>query len=314
PALAVGLHIGGEVGVGQHRDVAEHIVEDVRLLQVVQLIRLADELARDEAAVGQVVEDDLVRHQPRHADHGPAGQGLKLGVDNLEIGNAARVQVQSVQAAHEGLAGAARQDGHLPLVQGVPGLVFDLGIAGPVLRDGPVGGGAFWRLLENVLEVGHGNAPHGSDGLSGQISAPTRPRHARLLPRLRDTAQRKRKRAGGFPPTRFALKAVSGDPKASSEILLDFDLGAGFFQLLLQLFSSLLRDVLDDRLRSAFDQVLGFLQTQVGADAADFLDDVDLLVAAVNQDNGELGLLFAGRSGFSSAGDSGDGDRSSGRN
>src|SRR5690606_39439448 len=79
--------------------------------------------------------------------------------------------------------------------------------------------------------------------------------------------------------------------------LLDLDLGAGFLELLLDLFGLLLGDVLDDVLRSAFDQVLGFLQAQVRTDAADFLDHVDLLVAAVQQDDGEFGLLFAGRSG-----------------
>src|SRR5690606_41574557 len=82
----------------------------------------------DEAAVGQVVEEDLVRHQAGNADHGPAGQGLKLGVDDVEVGDAAGVQVQRVQAAQEGLAGAAGQDLHLPLVKRVPGLVLDLGI------------------------------------------------------------------------------------------------------------------------------------------------------------------------------------------
>ncbi|MDQ1153928.1 hypothetical protein QE389_001127 [Brevundimonas sp. SORGH_AS 993] len=48
-------------------------------------------------------------------------------------------------------------------------------------------------------------------------------------------------------------------------------------------------------------------------DAADFLDHVDLLVAAVDQDDGELGLLFGGfsRSG-GAAGRHGHGDRSSG--
>src|SRR5690606_10029147 len=52
--------------------------------------------------------------------------------------------------------GATGQDLHLPLVKRVPGLVFDLGVGRPILGDGPVGGGAFRRLLENVLEVGHG--------------------------------------------------------------------------------------------------------------------------------------------------------------
>ena len=103
-----------------------------------------------------MVEEDLVRHQPRHADHGPAGQGLKLGIDDLEVGNAARVQVESVQTAQEGVAGASRQDLHLTSVQGVPGAVFDLGIGVPVLRDGPVGRRPFRGLFKDMFEVGHG--------------------------------------------------------------------------------------------------------------------------------------------------------------
>jgi hypothetical protein len=74
--------------------------------------------------------------------------------------------------------------------------------------------------------------------------------------------------------------------------LFDLDGGAGFFQFLLDLFRFLLGDVLLDVLRSAFNEVLSFLQAQIGPDGADFLDDVDLLVAAAGQDNGELGLLF----------------------
>ena len=45
---------------------------------------------------------------------------------------------------------------------------------------------------------------------------------------------------------------------------------------------------------SAFDQVLGFLQAEVRTNRADFLDHVDLLVAAGGQHDGELGLLFGG--------------------
>src|SRR5690606_6213042 len=83
------------------------------------------------------------------------------------------------------LARPAGQDLHLPLVERVPGLVLDLGVGRPVLGNGPVGRRAFRRLLENVLEIGHGDAPLGSSAVSGQISARFGPRHAWLLQRLR---------------------------------------------------------------------------------------------------------------------------------
>jgi hypothetical protein len=61
---------------------------------------------------------------------------------------------------------------------------------------------------------------------------------------------------------------------------LDLNGRAGFRELLGDLVGFLTGDVLLDVLGSAFDQVLGFLEAQVRTDAADFLDDVDLLVAA----------------------------------
>src|SRR5262249_9882212 len=54
--------------------------------------------------------------------------------------------------------------------------------------------------------------------------------------------------------------------------LLDGHLGASFFQLLLGLLGIFFRDTFLDLARSAFDQVLGFLQTEV-RQCADHLDD-----------------------------------------
>ncbi len=115
-APAIGLHVVGEHRIGQHRDVAEDIVEDVGLLQVVQLMRLADELAGREAAIGQVIEEHIVGHQARHGDHAPTGQALELLVDAIEVRNARAVQVQRVEAAHERVAGAAMQHVGLALI------------------------------------------------------------------------------------------------------------------------------------------------------------------------------------------------------
>ena len=72
-ALAIGLHVVGEGGIGQHRHVAEDIVEDVWLLQVVQLIGLANEPSGREPAIGQMFEEHLVRRQARHRHNAPAG-------------------------------------------------------------------------------------------------------------------------------------------------------------------------------------------------------------------------------------------------
>ena len=63
------------------------------------------------------------------------------------------------EALLENVGGAAGQDLHLPGVQRVPGLVLDLAIGAPVLRNGPVGGGAGGRGVEHVLEIRHGEPP-----------------------------------------------------------------------------------------------------------------------------------------------------------
>src|SRR6187431_2954999 len=92
-------------------------------------------------------------------------------------------------------------------------------------------------------------------------------------------------------------------------VLLDLDLGARCFELLLDVLGLFLADVLFDRLGSAFDQVLGFLETQSG-DLADGLDDVDLVGTTVGENDGELRLLFDSSSNSAAASGSSHGDRS----
>src|SRR5690606_30492822 len=95
-------------------------------------------------------------------------------------------------------------------------------------------------------------------------------------------------------------------------VLLDGDLGAGLFELGLGSVGSVLGDLLEDRLRSTLDEVLGFLQAQARDELADDLDDLDLLVAGTLEDDVELVLLGLGLSGTGSRGTgSSNGDRSS---
>ncbi len=91
------------------------------------------------------------------------------------------------------------------------------------------------------------------------------------------------------PPRNVSVGAVFGSYAARAgrrpsrpreeTVLLDGDLGAGLFELGLGSLGSVLVDLLEDRLRSTLDEVLGFLQAQAGDDLADDLDDLDLLVA-----------------------------------
>src|ERR1700761_2645852 len=77
----------------------------------------------------------------------------------------------------------------------------------------------------------------------------------------------------------------------SKRCLLELDLGASLLELGLELVGFFLVDAFLDRLRRAFDEVLGFLEAETG-DGADFLDDFDLLLAGGGQNDRELGLLF----------------------
>src|SRR5699024_5569130 len=87
--------------------------------------------------------------------------------------------------------------------------------------------------------------------------------------------------------------------------LLDLDLSADLFQLLLDVLGVSLGSLLLDGLGSAVNDSLGLLQAQTG-DLLDDLDDLHLGSAHVGQDDVELGLLLL--SGSSSAGS---GNRSS---
>src|SRR3569623_1616043 len=100
----------------------------------------------------------------------------------------------------------------------------------------------------------------------------------------------------------------------SCSSLLELDLGASAFELLLDVLGLGLVDTFLDGLGRAFDQSLGFAETQAG-DRTDFLDDVALVVAEGGENNVELGLLFGsgGRSRSTARGGR-DGNRSSSRN
>jgi hypothetical protein len=142
PALAIGLHVVGEDRVGEQGDVAEDVVEDVGLLQVVALRRRADEPARDERSVGEVSEEDAVGHQAGHGDDAPAGELLQPLGQLVEVGNAGPRQLQHLEAGEEFRRGAALEHLRLAGEQAIPEGVLRGRVAGPILRDGPVSRGA----------------------------------------------------------------------------------------------------------------------------------------------------------------------------
>ena len=118
---------------------AENIVENVRFLQIVQLMGAADKLAGGKAAIGHVVEEDVVGHHARHGNNPPAGALFQGVRQTLEVGNAACRNRQVLQAVHIVLRRPPGDQLHLAFEQRLPRAVFLGRIGVPVLVDRPVG-------------------------------------------------------------------------------------------------------------------------------------------------------------------------------
>ena len=77
-ALTIGFHIVGENWIGEHWDVAENVMENIGLLDIIELIRFADEVARWEASIGQVIEKNIIRNEAGYSDDAPAREALEF--------------------------------------------------------------------------------------------------------------------------------------------------------------------------------------------------------------------------------------------
>src|SRR5438477_43817 len=101
--------------------------------------------------------------------------------------------------------------------------------------------------------------------------------------------------AGRAAPAGVAVTRTSARPTAAASArplrLLELDSCARAFELCLGLLGVFLRDLLEDGLRSAVDEVLGLLQPEA-RERPDLLDDLDLLLARGDQDDVELVLLL----------------------
>ncbi len=179
PALAIGLHVIGEDRMGQHRDMAEHVVEDVRLLDIVELVGAADELAGGKAAVGEMVEEDLVGHQRRHRDHAPARQPVQIVRQPLEIRDVIAHQAEPLQPVQIFVAGAPRQHLGLPLIQRLPDRVLGGAIALPMLVNREIRPDVRMRFSQG-FKTGHGR---NRERAKAPVKPPRRNRFLLRVPR-----------------------------------------------------------------------------------------------------------------------------------
>lgn len=96
--------------------------------------------------------------------------------------------------------------------------------------------------------------------------------------------------------------------------LLDFDLGAGGFDLFLDLFRFFLGDAFLEGLWSALNEGLRFREAEACDSGANFLNDRDLVATGVSQDDIKGGLFFDRGCCSGSTASSGDGYGSGGAN
>src|ERR1700754_549389 len=97
-----------------------------------------------------------------------------------------------------------------------------------------------------------------------------------------------------LPRRRLWGRSVCQIDPTGTEELLDGDRCARGLELGLGVLGGVLVDLLEQRLGSAVDQILGLLEAQARDDLADDLDDADLLLAGGLEDDVELRLLLGG--------------------
>ncbi len=147
--LAIGLQKARIDRIREQWDMAEYVVKDIRLLQIVERLLRADEGAGGKAPIGEMLEENIVRHEAGDRNDAPAGQRREPRAQRVEIGNAVRRQLQRVHREEIFVAGAAGQQRGLAGVEPAPAVVLGRAIGRPILVDRPIG--AAWRVGVAVL-------------------------------------------------------------------------------------------------------------------------------------------------------------------
>ena len=88
-ALAIGLQETRIDRVGEQRHMAEHVVENVGLLQIVELGLGTDEGPGGKSPIGEMLEEGVVGDEPRDRDHAPACESRDTPAEIREIRHAA---------------------------------------------------------------------------------------------------------------------------------------------------------------------------------------------------------------------------------
>ena len=79
----------------------EHIVKHVGFLEIIELVGLADEIARRETPLAQMPEKHIVGHHARHRHDGPVAALVEPVVELLEVGHAGMAQAEHIEPFFE---------------------------------------------------------------------------------------------------------------------------------------------------------------------------------------------------------------------
>ncbi len=111
------------------------VVEQVRLLEIVELFAPTDPGGHREHPVGQHGEEMLLGNQARHADDAKARARVQHLVQRVEAWNARALAHERVEAADEGRVRPVGQHLALALEERPPDRVILVRVGGPVLID-----------------------------------------------------------------------------------------------------------------------------------------------------------------------------------
>ena len=75
---------------------AEHVVEDVRLLEIVEFVLGPDKSAGRKPPIGEVLEEHVVRDEAGNRHHAPARDRRKPVAQLREVGNARLRQLEAL--------------------------------------------------------------------------------------------------------------------------------------------------------------------------------------------------------------------------
>ena len=114
---------------------AADVVEDVRLLQVIELVAPPDEAGRRKAAAREMGEEHIVGNQAGHRDDPPAGRAVEDVAQSAEIRDPVRRNPEPAEPVEILAAGAADQQPLLALEQQPPDRVLFLAVILPILLD-----------------------------------------------------------------------------------------------------------------------------------------------------------------------------------